>query len=257
MAVTEQSISSFKYKIAMKRIFFILLTLLIVSGISAQNSSKVFIPAERVHNFGKIMEKDGKVSTVFQFKNIGKRPIVIENVSAWCGCTTYSFTKTPIKPGTKGEVKVTYNPYNRPGFFSKEIVILTEGGSSYTRVWVKGNVIPFQHPVTEDYPYAFGQGLYLSLKVLAFGALRKGESQSIILGYANNNNKQIKLTFKVEPENANIKFIYPNIISAKGRSKMTFTYTTPRNGRPNKNFKIYPVINGKKLSKAIDVTFLK
>ena len=66
----------------MKRIFFILLTLLIVSGISAQSSSKVFIPTERVHNFGKIMEKDGKVSTIFHFQNIGRKPIVIENVSA-------------------------------------------------------------------------------------------------------------------------------------------------------------------------------
>ena len=223
----------------------------------AQVPSKVFIPVERVHNFGKILEKNGKVSNTFYFKNIGKKPIVIGNISTWCGCTTYSYTKTPIKPGGKGMVKVTYNPYNRPGFFSKEVVVITEAGKCYTRIWVKGNVTPFLHKVTEDYPYAFGQGLYLSLKVLAFGAIHKGKSQSIILGYANNNNRQIKLTFKVEPENANIKFIYPNVIAANVRSNMTFTYTTPKNGYINRNFKIYPVINGRKLSKAIDVTFLK
>ncbi len=241
----------------MKRIFFIFFVLFVALDAKAQVPSKVFIPVERVHNFGKILEKNGKVSNTFYFRNIGKKPIVIENISIWCGCTTYSYTKAPIKPGGKGIVKVTYNPYNRPGFFSKEIVIITETGKCYTRIWVKGNVTPFRHKVTEDYPYAFGRGLYLSLKVLAFGEIHKGKSQSIILGYANNNNRQIKLTFKVEPENANIKFIYPNVIAANGRSNMTFTYTTPKNGYSNRNFKIYPVINGRKLSKAIDVTFLK
>ena len=241
----------------MKHIFFILFVLFVALDAEAQVPSKVFIPVERVHNFGKILEKNGKVSNTFYFKNIGKKPIVIGNISTWCGCTTYSYTKTPIKPGGKGMVKVTYNPYNRPGFFSKEVVVITEAGKCYTRIWVKGNVTPFLHKVTEDYPYAFGQGLYLSLKVLAFGAIHKGKSQSIILGYANNNNRQIKLTFKVEPENANIKFIYPNVIAANVRSNMTFTYTTPKNGYINRNFKIYPVINGRKLSKAIDVTFLK
>src|SRR5574344_2183353 len=135
----------------MKRFIFLLTILFVAVSIGAQNPSKTLIPVERVHNFGKIYEKNGKVSHCFYFKNIGKKPVVIEHVSAWCGCTTYSFTKTPIRPGQKGMVTVSYNPNYRKGFFSKEVVIITDKGQSYTRIWVKGNVIPCLHPVTDDY----------------------------------------------------------------------------------------------------------
>ena len=54
---------------------------------------------KRVHDFGTIKEKDGKVSHTFTFTNTSILPVVISDVNSWCGCTTAEYTKTPILPG--------------------------------------------------------------------------------------------------------------------------------------------------------------
>lgn len=241
----------------MKRVILIFFCACIGVIIRAQQSSKVFIPIERIYDFGKILEKNGKVSHTFHFWNTGKKSVVINDISAWCGCTTYSFTKTPIRPGKKAEVIITYNPNNRPGFFSKEIVVLTEGGQNYTRIWIKGNVVPYLHPVTEDYPYAFGQGLYLGLKVLAFGSMYKKETKTIELRYANNTNRPMTLAFKLLPNDTDLKFTNPGMLKPMARSGITFTYTCPANYHFNRLIRIYPVVNGKCLSIPIQATFTK
>lgn len=226
-------------------------------SVFSQQPSKTFVSDQRIHDFGKILEKNGKVTHTFTFTNKGNTSVTIENVTAWCGCTTYKYTRTPIKPGKTGTVDITFNPNYRPGFFSKEVVVLTNGGKEYTRVWVKGNVIPYLHPVTEDYPYALGQGLYTGLKILAYSSIKKGESQSISLRYANDTNKPMTLTFVTEPHNENLVFINPGKIAAKARLKMLFTYTAPAEYSYNRYIKIYPVVNGKKLSQPLKATFLK
>lgn len=241
----------------MKRILFLFGWLLTVSSLYSQTASKILLPTERVHDFGMILEKKGRVSNTFFFKNTGMKSVVIEDVSAWCGCTTYTFTRTPIKPGEKGSVTVTYNPNNRPGFFSKEVVLLTESGKCYVRVWVKGTVVPYLHPVTEDYPYTFGKGLYMSLKVLAFSCLRKGEQQTIELRYANNTNRMMTLAFWAKPNIKGLSYINPTKIKANGRAKMNFTYTSSTNDNVNRSFEIFPVINGKKGNIPLMVTILK
>ena len=90
--------------------------------------STTFKYDKRVHDFGTILEKNGKVSHVFTFTNTSALPVVISDVNAWCGCTTAEFTKTPVLPGKKAEVKVTYNPFSRPGKGSEEMVLSRDGG---------------------------------------------------------------------------------------------------------------------------------
>lgn len=75
------------------------------------------------HDFGKINEADGRVTTVFEFKNEGMTPLVLTNVRASCGCTTPKWTREPVEPGTTGQITVTYNPNGRPGRFQKTITI--------------------------------------------------------------------------------------------------------------------------------------
>lgn len=48
------------------------------------------------HDFGKINEADGRVTTVFEFKNEGMTPLVLTNVRASCGCTTLSGHVNPL-----------------------------------------------------------------------------------------------------------------------------------------------------------------
>lgn len=200
---------------------------------------------KRVHDFGTILEKNGKVSHVFTFTNTSALPVVISDVNSWCGCTTAEFTKTPVLPGKKAEVKVTYNPFSRPGKFSKEIVLNLNGGRSYTRVWVKGNVVPYRHAVTEDYPYAFGSGLYMGYKVYAFPGLRAGESYQIEQRLSNETDKPMTITFERVPNNTVLKM--PASIKLKPRERTTFkvSYRAPRTHTRARTITIKVRVNGK------------
>lgn len=94
-----------------------------------------------IHNFGKFSEKDPIVSTTFTFTNVGETPLVINQAVASCGCTVPEYTKAPIQPGEKGEIKVTYNGTGKfPGHFKKSITVRTNGVVEMTRIYIEGEM---------------------------------------------------------------------------------------------------------------------
>lgn len=227
---------------------------LLFLSLRAQTASTVFKVDKRVHDFGEIQEKDGKVSHTFIFTNTTKTPIVINGTHSGCGCTSSEYTKRPIMPGETGELTVTYNPAHRPGYFSKEVVIYFNQGRNFTRVWIKGTVISFLRPVEEDHPYSFGGGLHCSLKVLPFGTIINGQSKEIRMFYANDTDKEMELTFKVEENNSNITFVNPGKLAPNARGNMSFKYTSSPKNLGTQTFNIYPYVNGKRLSKPLVVS---
>ena len=93
------------------------------------------------HNFGTFSEKNSRVSCVFSFTNDGDEPLVINQAIASCGCTVPEYTKTPIQPGEKGEIKVTYNGAGKfPGHFKKSITVRTNGAVEMTRLYIEGDM---------------------------------------------------------------------------------------------------------------------
>jgi hypothetical protein len=93
------------------------------------------------HDFGKFSEKNPVVSCVFTFTNIGETPLVVNQAVASCGCTVPEYTKAPIKPGEKGEIKVTYNGTGKfPGHFKKSITVRTNGAVEMTRLYIEGDM---------------------------------------------------------------------------------------------------------------------
>ena len=128
----------------MKRIFSIFALVLITVftfNIVAAEKGAVMTFAEKTHDFGSIKEADGPVTHVFEFTNTGSEPLVIINVNASCGCTRPEYPKEPVMPGKKGKIKVTFNPAGRPGEFSKEVKIRTNG-SKRPVLRITGTVIP-------------------------------------------------------------------------------------------------------------------
>jgi Protein of unknown function (DUF1573). len=85
------------------------------------------------HNFGNIPEGPA-VSYDFEFKNIGKEPIVLSGVQASCGCTTPTWTKDPVLPGKSGKITATYNTQGRPGPFTKTITVNSNVGSKVIKI---------------------------------------------------------------------------------------------------------------------------
>ena len=119
----------------------VLLTMMLFAFVGfAVAQQKAEIKFDKVtHNFGRFSEKNPVQECTFTFTNVGQAPLVINQAMATCGCTVPSEPKTPIKPGEKGEIKVTYNGKDKfPGHFKKTITIYTNGTTEITRIYVEG-----------------------------------------------------------------------------------------------------------------------
>jgi hypothetical protein len=94
---------------------------------------------EMEYDFGTISEGE-VVEHQFNFTNTGQSPLVISNVQASCGCTTPDWTKTPVKPGDSGFVKVVFNSAGKGGVQSPTVSIQANTSPSVTRLRLKGSV---------------------------------------------------------------------------------------------------------------------
>ncbi len=78
---------------------------------------------DTIQEMGKIIEGQ-ELEVAFRFKNIGKNPLIVSNVSAQCGCTIPETPKEPIAPGKEGVIKAKFNSANRGGSLnSKEVYV--------------------------------------------------------------------------------------------------------------------------------------
>jgi hypothetical protein len=80
---------------------------------------------EMKHDFGKIAQ--GKpVYHNFVIKNVGKKPLKLENVQAACGCTTPEWSREEIPAGSTAIIKVGYNAASE-GVFDKPVTLFYGG----------------------------------------------------------------------------------------------------------------------------------
>jgi hypothetical protein len=103
------------------------------SSLTAEN----MVFTEEVFDFGTIAEGPN-AEHVFTFKNTGKEPIILQNVSASCGCTTPQWSKDPVLPGKTGTVKASYSTAGRPNAFNKTVTVVSNAGTKV--LTIKGNV---------------------------------------------------------------------------------------------------------------------
>ena len=172
----------------MKKVLSILTLALCATMMMAQDPVITFTKTE--HDFGKINEADGRVTTVFEFKNEGMSALILSNVRASCGCTTPKWTREPVEPGQTGQITVTYNPNGRPGRFQKTITVTSNAKEPTSRLYIKGEVIPKPAKPVNNYPVQMGE-LSLKSKSVNFGTLKKGQKLQREIEYANHTDHEI------------------------------------------------------------------
>lgn len=74
------------------------------------------------HDFGNV-KPDSENLCKFKVTNTGKNPLIIENVSASCGCTTPKKPEAPIQPGQSDYIEVGFHP--KPGQVNEIIKTVT------------------------------------------------------------------------------------------------------------------------------------
>lgn len=89
-------------------------------------------------DFGKIPQ--GKpIYYSFEIINTGSTPLKLDDVHATCGCTTPEWSRDPIAPGAKAQIKVGYNAATE-GPFEKPISITYNSNKQSKTIHIKGTV---------------------------------------------------------------------------------------------------------------------
>ena len=92
---------------------------------------RISLAEKGVFNFGTITEGD-TVEHVFNFKNTGEFPLIINNVTASCGCTTPEWPREPVAPGASSSIRVRFNSRNKGGVQNKTVSIYANTNPSVT-----------------------------------------------------------------------------------------------------------------------------
>jgi hypothetical protein len=123
----------------MNKLFTVLFAVLVFAcspTVSRNDASISFSKGK--HDFGTIPYKKEAIYS-FEFTNPGKTMLIINDVKTSCGCTVPEWSKEPIRPGGKGQIKIKYDA-EFPGMFHKTVEILYNGIGSPDSLEIKGEV---------------------------------------------------------------------------------------------------------------------
>ena len=197
-------------------------------------------------DLGRIREIDGPVSVRLIARNEYADTLFPVQLYTPCGCTQAQFDKTPVPPGADQTLEITYNPAYRPGPMTEKIVVYYRNSPVKTLAFViKGEVEGFNHPIEEDRPYAYGEGLYMSHKILHFGQRAPAETGDVFFRYGNGNRRKAKVTFDIpDPWRSYVRMRQPGTMKADQRDTLHVKFTMPE-GVDTVDFAVQPRVNGK------------
>ncbi|WP_026207372.1 DUF1573 domain-containing protein [Butyricimonas synergistica] len=145
---------------------------------------------------GLVQETGGKITYHFKFVNKGKAPLLIKYVETTCGCTVPKWNRRPIMPRDSGVISVVFNPKDRPGTFSKKIVVYTNGTPPNHVLKLNGKVVGKPVNVEKEYPFPAGE-LRFNTDTIYLSRLKIKQQ---IVNMVNTGKKAISIVSIVKPD---------------------------------------------------------
>lgn len=214
---------------------------------SASASAQAMVFEESEWNFGDVAEDGGKVEHTFTFTNRGSKPVVILDVMTGCGCTTPTYSRQPVLAGGKGQIKVTFDPMNRPGKFVKSVSIYTSASQSPISITMQGNVIPRTKSVEELYPFDMGGGVRLSSNFVTFAYVGRGERVAEPIGWINTSSRDASFGVRAKESSGLLTFAAPQTMKAgqKGVFEVAYAIAPASSRYGTLNDVLDVVVNGR------------
>lgn len=138
------------------------------------------------YDFGTINEVDGSVEHTFAYTNQGEEPFSITSVSVECGCTTPTYSTTPLSKGQSAKFTVAFDPRDRPGRFEKQIFLRTDQKDIV--LLIRGIVNPRPRTVEDDYPYLINSGVRINTLAINVDRASVGKPTLRSIGVVNTSN---------------------------------------------------------------------
>ncbi len=202
--------------------FVILVFLPGLYGIHAQQTGPTIAFEEKVHDFGNIKEEAGLATFNFKFKNTGSEPLIINRVTASCGCTSPTWTKEPVPPGGEGKIQVAYNPKNRPNKFNKSITVYSNASQKVVALRITGNVIPKPRTIEDDFPFLIGN-VRFKTNHMAFVKVNKGQKKTVNIQVINTSDQNQTISFSQVPAHLKLE-AHPATLKPKEKGVITGVY---------------------------------
>ena len=163
----------------MKRLMTLFYSLCVVLSATAQAR---FTSNTELINLGQIEWKHPK-TVRYVITNTGDKPLVLSEVEPDCECSKVQWTQTPIAPGEKGEVAVTFDA-QLLGRFQKSVAVMTNAEPYLVYLRLAGEVVAEIKDFTLTHPYQIGQ-IRMDQNSLEFPDVYRGEAPQLTLGVVN------------------------------------------------------------------------
>ena len=125
-------------------------------------------------------------------------------------------------------------------------MVLLNDGRQYVRLWIKADITPMDHPITEECPYALGNGLYANFQFLPFPDLEVGSKYGYTLKLGNSTKQTMKVSFVRMPNNTVLKMPDEITLQPRERKSIRIDYTYPRRHKRTCYVDLLPTVNGRK-----------
>lgn len=185
---------------------------------------------QQTADLGMILEENGLVAVDFTFTNKGTEKLKITEIIADCGCTTGEFTQDSVSIDAQGKVQVTFDPHNRPGAFSKMILVKNSTSAQADTLFITGQVLAMPVNVERYYPLQIGF-LRVRQKTIELGQVINNSrtTKNIEVYNASEDSLAIDYTSVNFPSHVAVSFI-PNKLAPKSRGFMTVAYDGAKKG---------------------------
>ena len=210
-------------------IFILYIVLLTLTSVSAEECVLRFEP-ERV-DFGHINESDGIVTRSFTITNTSAEDIILSEIVSTCDCTVADYKNIVIAPKQSFEVKVSYNPLNRPGRFDRPLFIFVEGYDEPFEISIAGRVTPRERTIEEIYFYDMGHGLLFDNTFAGFTYVEHGKHYEERIALYNNSERTMRLRLKQIERSGAIKVEHPKRVAPHTSADIVFSYALPSSSK--------------------------
>ena len=178
-----------------------------------------FTSNTEMHNFGQIEWKH-PVSVQYTITNTGDQPLVLTEVEPDCACSVAQWTKTPIAPGEKGMVNVTFDA-EALGHFHKSVAIYSNAEPHLVYLKFSGEVVQEIKDYTKTHPYLIGQ-IRIDKNNLDFPDVQPGDKPVIHIGVVNLSDRPYEPVLMHLPPYLQME-VKPNVLQKGEKGVITLT----------------------------------
>ena len=101
-------------------LFFVMLPVFVFA--QQDHGAKFQFKDGDVHDFG-IIKRGAEATDTFWFINTGDDALIIQDVTPSCGCTSVSWTRSPVQKNGQGYISLSLITEEQHGVFNKEVYI--------------------------------------------------------------------------------------------------------------------------------------